>query len=181
MAPTRVATAPRWGSDVRRLVTVGGLLAALVLWLVATAPAAEWSTISPGISTMDAVRAQFGAPSKTESQKTDGYDTASWTYEAARAPAGLRRAVVDFGLLTPQGFRADLVRSLRLDPKPGAFNRVSIVGGWGQPTRTGREGGAEVFFYAAGLLVYFEPDGWTARLLVFTPPQPPPAAQSAPK
>lgn len=151
------------------------LLAAVLVALTAgIAAAAEWSTITPGTSTMDHVRTQFGAPTKTETQKTDGYDTASWVYEAAQAPVGMRRAVVDFGLVTKDGYRRELVRTLKLEPKRGSFTRQSILSGWGEPTRVGRENDAEIFLYAAGLLVYFENDNWTPRLMVFTPPQPPP-------
>src|SRR5207237_550805 len=74
-----------------------------------------------------------GTPTRTAKQKVDGYDTEEWVYEDARAPAGIRRLTVDFGLVTPAGYRPDLVRSLRLDPKPGAFSRDSIVTGWAAP------------------------------------------------
>ena len=72
---------------------------------LSTAAASEWGTIVPGTTTMEAVRAQYGGPTKTETQKTDNYDTASWMYEGVQAPVGLLRMVVDFGILRAAGYR----------------------------------------------------------------------------
>lgn len=151
-----------------------GALVVLLLVAVAVqaAAAAEWGTIQPGTSTMEAVRARFGTASKTSTQKQEGYDAAQWVYEGATAPPGFVRLTVEFGLLTPLGYRADLVRDFTLAPKPGVFNRKTILNGWGTPARIGREGDLEVFLYAEGLLVYFGKDGWDAQVMVFTPPQP---------
>jgi hypothetical protein len=146
----------------------------LALGMAAHAPAADWGTITPGTTTQPAVRAHYGAPTRTETPKVEGYDTATWTYEGAQAPAGLVRMVVEFGLLTPGGYKADVVRALRLEPKPGIFNRPTVVNGWGPPTGTRQEKEADIFVYQEGLLVYFDRDSWDARLLIFTPPQPPP-------
>lgn len=143
----------------------------LLASMVSTAAAAEWGTIQPGTSTMETVRARFGAATKTTAQKQDGYNVAQWTFEGAGAPPGFVRLTVDFGLLTALGFRADTVRTFSLVPKPGVFNRRAIVNGWGPPTRVGREADTEVFFYDEGLLVYFAKDGWDTQLLVFTLPQ----------
>jgi len=143
--------------------------------------AAEWSTIVPGVSTMEAVKARFGAASKTSVQKQDGYDVAEWLYEGAAAPVGFIKLTVEFGLLTPLGFRADVVRDFMLSPKPGIFNRETVIGGWGVPDRVGREGESEVFLYQHGLVVYFAKDGWEAQLMVFTPPQPQGAEPARPK
>ena len=154
---------------------------ALTLALTAgAATAAEWDTINPGSSTMDNVRAQFGRPTSTRMQKTEGYDTASWTYEGTQAPRGIHRIVVEFGLLGAQGFRSNVVRSMRVEPNPAVFNRIAVINAWGEPTVSVRENDADVFFYGDGLLIYFDKDGWNARLMVFTPPQPPPS-QSAPR
>jgi len=153
---------------------LGVVALALILPLVTAwcAVAAEWGTIEPGTSTMENVRARFGPASKTSVQKQDGYDAAQWIYEGAAAPTGFTKFTVDFGLLTPLGFRADVVRDFSLAPKPGVFNRRTIINGWGVPQRVGRDGDFEVFLYPAGLLVYFARDGWEAQLMVFTPPQP---------
>jgi hypothetical protein len=134
--------------------------------------ASEWGTIIPGTSTMESVRAQYGGPTKTETHKTDNYDTTSWLYEGAQAPVGLLRMVVDFGILQAGGYRRDIVRSFRLEPKRGVFNRKIVLAGWGAPERVGKQGETEVFYYAEGLVVLFDKEGLDAQTLVFTPPQP---------
>ena len=136
------------------------------------AGASEWANIIPGTSTMDAVRAQHGGPTRAESQKTDNYDTTSWVYEGAQAPVGLLRMVVDFGILQAGGYRRDVVRSFRIEPKPGVFHRRIVLSGWGAPERVGKQAGGEVFYYADGLVVIFDKEGFQALSLVFTPPQP---------
>ena len=88
-----------------------GLVAALTLGGGA-ASAEQWGGIEPGESTMAVVKSLRGTPTRTAKQKVDGYDTEEWVYEDAKAPAGIRRLTVDFGLLTPAGYRSDLVRSL---------------------------------------------------------------------
>jgi len=139
---------------------------------LSTAAASEWGTIVPGTTTMEAVRTQYGGPTKTETQKTDNYDTASWVYEGVQAPVGLLRMVVDFGILRAAGYRRDVVRSFRIEPKPGVFNRKVVLAGWGPPDRVGRQADTEVFYYAEGLVVMFDKEGLQAQTLVFTPPQP---------
>jgi hypothetical protein len=159
------------------------LLVALVASLAGAlgAFAAEWSTIVPGVSTMEAVRARFGAATKTSMQKQEGYDAAEWLYEGAAAPVGFSKLVVEFGLLTPLGYRADVVRDFTLSPKRGIFTRDTVIGGWGIPDRVGRENDADVFLYQNGLVVYFAKDGWEAQLMVFTPPQPQVAEPARPR
>jgi hypothetical protein len=153
---------------VRRLLALVSVLAIPM----APAAASEWGTIVPGTTTMEAVRAQHGGPTKTEAQKTDNYDTASWVYEGAQAPVGLLRMVVDFGILHAGGYRRDVVRSFKIEPKPGVFNRKIVLAGWGPPDRVGRQGETEVFYYSEGLVVMFDKEGLQAQTLVFTPPQP---------
>ena len=146
-----------------------------VLLLLALAPAAfaaEWGLIEPGVSTMQTVRERYGAPSRTERKKLDAYDTESWIYEGDRAPTGLVRLAVDFGLLRDNKYRADVVRAMRLEPHGATFNRGIIANGWGFPDGGGKQGDEEFFVYKDGLLVYFNPDGWTVHLMVFTLPQP---------
>ncbi|HUF93568.1 MAG TPA: hypothetical protein VMR23_14415 [Candidatus Limnocylindria bacterium] len=151
----------------------------LVCALAAPAAASEWGGLVPGATTMDEVRARYGGPTRTDAQKTDGYDTASWTYEGAQAPTGMKRMVVDFGLVDAGQFRRDVVRTFRLEPNLGAFDRRTILAGWGPPTRSGREADGDVFIYAEGLIVHFEKDNFRPRLMMFTPPQPldPPPAK----
>ena len=150
--------------------TLAAVAVALSVGLPALA--SDWGEIVPGQSTMESVRAQYGGPTKTETQKIDNYDTTSWVYEAARAPAGINRLVVDFGILQASGYRRDVVRSFKLEPKPFVFNRRSILNGWGPPDRVGRQGDDEVFLYAQGLVVIFDKEGWDARTMMFTLPQP---------
>ena len=115
----------------RRLLLV--VMVALALPLAALA--SEWGNIIPGTSTMEAVRGQHGGPTKTETQKTDNYDTTSWLYEGAQAPVGLLRMVVEFGILQAGGYRRDVVRSFKIEPKPGVFHRRIVLSGWGAPER----------------------------------------------
>jgi hypothetical protein len=151
------------------------LLATILIALaVAIGPvaASEWGMIVPATTTMDAVRAQYGGPTRAETQKTDNYDTTTWLYEGAQAPVGMRRMVVDFGILHAGGYRREIVRSFRIEPKPGVFHRRIVLSGWGAPDRVGKQGDSEVFYYADGLVVIFDKEGLQAQLLVFTPPQP---------
>ena len=144
----------------------------LGLALAPVAFAAGWGLIEPGVSTMQTVRERYGAPSRTERKKVDAYDTESWIYEDDRAPTGIVRLTVDFGLLRDNKYRADVVRAMALEPHGATFNRGIIGNGWGLPDGAGRQGDEEFFVYKEGLLVYFNPDGWTVRLMVFTLPQP---------
>ena len=154
----------------RAVMLLGGLVVSLVGAPVALA--AEWSTFVPGTSSMENVRARFGSPSRTTVQKQDGYDVTEWLYDGGAAPVGFTKLTVEFGLLTPLGYRPDVVRDFMLSPKPGIFNRRTVVSGWGIPDRVGRENDADVFLYEHGLVVYFGKDGWEAQVMVFTPPQP---------
>ena len=155
------------------------VMAALVLDGGAAA-AEQWGGIEPGESTMAVVKSLRGTPTRAAKQKLDGYDTEEWVYEDTKAPGGIRRLTVDFGLVTPAGYRPDLVRSLKLDPKPGAFDKESIVTGWGAPAGIGKEGEVDFFFYKEGLFVYFAKDGHGVATMTFTPPQPPPPGTPLP-
>jgi hypothetical protein len=105
-----------------KLARVVALVVAAVPVHAGVVAAEQWGGIEPGESTMAVVKSLRGTPTRTNKQKVDNYDTEEWVYEDARAPAGIKRLIVDFGLMTPAGYRPDLVRSLRLDPKPGAFD-----------------------------------------------------------
>jgi len=144
----------------------------LVAGLAAPAHAAEWGGINPGTTTMEQVRKQFGGPTETATQKSDGYDTAQWVYAGARAPAGMIRMTVDFGLLSGGTYRPNVVRSFKLEPKRGVFTRRMVTMGWGEPNRVSRRGQMPPsFFYESGLLVTFDKDGRIAETMLFTPPQ----------
>jgi hypothetical protein len=151
-------------------------LALAVLLLLAGVPSAgdgaEWGLIRPGESTKAGVRERYGAATRVLREKVEGHDTENWVYEGGQAPPGIERLTVEFGLLQAEKFRPDVVRAVRLEPRPGAFNRGVVTNGWGMPDRLGREGDADLFLYKDGLLVYFDPQGWNARLMIFTVPQP---------
>jgi len=150
-----------------------------VLLLAAPVAASEWGRITPGETNQAAVRARYGAPTKETVQKVEGYDAVQWLYEGAQAPAGILRMTVDFGILAPAGYRKEIVRTFRLEPKHEIFNRKLVLDGWGPPARVGKEGDQEFFLYEEGLLVYFDKDGHGVVAMIFTPPQPP-AAQTSP-
>jgi hypothetical protein len=148
-----------------------GLLVLLTLaaW---RAEAAEWGLITPGATTMEAVRARYGEPTKTTPKKVDTYDTVQWVYEGTQAPVGMVRMTVEFGLLTPSGYQPDVVRDFRLDTKPGSFNKKLVLDGWGDPYKVGKDGDSEIFLYEDGLLVYFDKQGWDVQAMIFTLRQP---------
>ncbi len=148
------------------------LVAGLLIALSVPVRAAEWGLIRPGISTTGSVRAKYGAPTRVDRQKVESYDTENWVYEGARAPVGVERLTVEYGLLQEQKYRPEIVRAFRLEPKPGTFNRGVITNGWGFPDRMGHENARDIFLYREGLLVYFDESGWNAKLMVFTLPQP---------
>ena len=152
----------------------GGLVVAAFALYGGEVAAEQWGGIEPGESTMAAVKSLRGTATRTAKQKVDGYDTEEWVYEDAKAPAGIRRLIVDFGLVTPAGYRPDLVRSMRIEPKPGAFDKTSVTTGWGAPSGFGKDGDIEFYFYTEGLFVYFAKDGQGVAALTFTLPQPPP-------
>lgn len=150
-------------------------LAALAVAGLLGAPAAaaeEWGGIEPGITTIDQVRARYGAPSKETRAKEQGYDTMQWVFEDARAPGGIQRLTVDFGLLSPQGYKQTVVRAFRLEPKPKIFAKNTVAQAWGPPDAIASQNEQETFFYKSGLVVIFTKDGTDTVLMTFTPPQP---------
>jgi len=156
------------------------LVVLALLLLPSAAGAAGWGNVEPGTSTIEQVRERYGAPSKETRGKIEGYDTLQWIYEDAKAPSGLFRMTVDFGLLAPGGFKASVVRLLQIEPKPFIFGRHTVLQGWGVPDGIGNQQGAVSFFYREGLFVVFDAEGVNAVAMVFTPPQPESFAPSAP-
>ncbi len=156
------------------------VVACVVAGRILPASALEWGLIDPGRTSMDAVRARYGAATSTSTQKVDGYESTQWVYEGPQAPVGMERMVVDFGLLTKEGYRPQLVRSLLLHPRRGSFNRELVIQGWGEPTGVGEQSGSPAFFYEEGLFVSFDRDVWEVRTMLFTPRQTIPAPGSAP-
>jgi hypothetical protein len=146
------------------------LVAFLVLSWCGAAVAAGWGTITPGESTIASVRTAYGEPSSAAKKKVEKYDTTEWTYDGDRAPRGMNRMVVEFGLLTPTGYRPDVVRTFRLEPKPGVFPRGQVIIGWGKPDKGGTQDDVTFMMYSSGLVVYFDKDLINATAMVFTRP-----------
>ena len=164
----------------RARALLAGLAIAGLLVGPAGAGAEEWGGIEPGVTTIEQVRARYGAPSKETRVKVEGYDTIQWIFEDARAPGGVQRLTVDYGLLTPQGYKQTVVRVLRLEPKPKIFGKNTVTQAWGIPDGTGTANEQPSFFYKSGLIVIFNKDGTDAVVLTFTPPQPDAPAGPAP-
>ncbi len=178
-ARTRAGTARLWDIkdmwSIRLIATVLGL----ALALPAAASAASWGGIEPGETTLEQVRERYGAPSKETKQKVETYDTTTWIYEAAKAPAGINRMVVDFGILKPDGYKPNLVRVFTIEPKPTIFAIQTIVDGWGVPSAAGESSGFPTMVYEAGLVVVFDKQTLWAETMTFTVPQPLPRAPAA--
>ena len=178
MARTPAATAPRSGSEVRRLVACVFALSsvAATLALPRVAAAAGWNGIEPGVTSTDMVLARYGPPSKEVKQRVDNFDTVEWIYEGERAPRGFHKMVVEFGILLPSGYSPHTLRVLRLDPHRFIFTKDMVVSGWGEPDRATTENDRDIFFYTSGLVVTFDADGVMATNMYFTVKQPAPAS-----
>jgi hypothetical protein len=159
--------------------TAIALVALVVVLAAVPARAADWGGVVPGTSVLESVRTLFGPPSRATTQKVDKYDATQWVYEDKRAPSGMRRMVVDFGLLVGTNYLRDVVRSITLEPKPNMFNVDIVLQGWGYPQRESPPGQPIALVYDIGLLVYFAEDGRTVTSMIFTPPLPPAAAPAA--
>lgn len=159
---------------------LAGLTAATLLVGPSGVSAEEWGGIEPGITTIEQVRARYGAPSKETRAKEQGHDTIQWIFEDARAPGGVQRLTVDYGLLTPQGYKQTVVRAFRLEPKPKIFGKNTVAQAWGPPDAIGSQNEQETFFYKSGLVVIFTKDGTDTVLMTFTPPQPDEPTPAAP-
>ncbi|HSL51475.1 MAG TPA: hypothetical protein VK878_20570 [Candidatus Deferrimicrobiaceae bacterium] len=168
--------AGRRGRALLAVLVVAGLLAASAIGF-----AEEWGGIEPGVTTLEQVRARYGAPSREMRAKVDNYDTVQWIYEGNRSPAGFQRMTADYGLLTPQGYKPTVVRVLRLEPKAKVFGRNTVLQGWGAPDGIARQNDQDSLFYKSGLVVTFNKEGTDAVLLTFTPPQPDSPAPAAPR
>jgi hypothetical protein len=156
------------------------VLVALLLGAARPALAGEWGNMEPGVTTIDQVRDLYGRPSRETAAKVEGYDTRQWIYERSAAPEGLLRLTVDFGLLTPSGYKPSVVRLVTLDPKPLIFKRKTLIDGWGLPDREGTMDGLPTFIYKEGVFAMFEKDGESAVRVIFSIPQPAPSGKTAP-
>jgi hypothetical protein len=149
------------------------LLAVLATLLVATAvSAAGWGGITPGETRQREVEARYGRPSRERSVTEGGLTGAEWAFVGDRAPRGLDRMVVGFGLVGPQGFTADLVRVLTLYPKPRVFTVASLTQGWGKPDAIGTDEQTKrsvLRYDARAILVFLDRSGEWAEVIVFAP------------
>src|SRR5262245_34468393 len=135
--------------------------------------AAEWGGVQPGVTSREQVNDRYGPPSKENRPKIEGYDTIQWVYENTRAPAGIIRMTIDFGILAPSGFKSNVVRVLTLEPKPSIFGRMTLIQGWGLPDGiSNNPDGSVNLLWKDGLFVTLDKEGEEAAVMVFSPPQP---------
>ncbi|MBI4012593.1 MAG: hypothetical protein HY359_09815 [Candidatus Rokubacteria bacterium] len=158
---------------VRALAAAGLVLALAACPLLARA--ASWGGITPGETLRRDVEARYGKPSRERTVTEEGRTAPEWTYVGERAPQGMERMVVSFGLIRGTAFAPDLVRAVTLYPRPGVF-RVKVVSeGWGKPDAIGtdEQTGRPAFRYdAKGLLVIFDRTGEWAEIMVLAPERP---------
>lgn len=155
----------------RAIRTVAAVLG-LALALPVAACAAGWGGVEPGESTLEQVREFYGAPSKETKQKVENYDTTTWIYEGPKAPAGMNRMIVEFGILKPDGFKPTVVRLLVLEPRPSIFGLQTVIDGWGLPSLSSDKNGYATMIYEEGLVVVLDKQGLWADSMTFTIPQP---------
>ena len=157
-----------------RRAVIGLGLACLLLAAGAPALAATWGGVTPGETLRRDVESRYGAPSRTQSVTEEGRSSVEWTYSGERAPRGLERMVVSFGLLRGTTFVPDVVRALTLYPKPGVFRVQVLTSGWGKPDGIGTDeqtGRSALRYDAEGLFVILDKTGQWAETMVFAPPQ----------
>ena len=178
-ALTRAETARLWDIRSMRAIRLIAAVLGVALALPAGAGAASWGGIEPGDTTLEQVQERFGPPSKETKQKLENYDTTTWIYEGPKAPGGMNRMVVDFGILKPDGFKPNVVRVFVLEPKPNIFAAQTVIDGWGVPSAAGDQGGFPSMLYDAGLVVVFDKQTLWAESMTFTLPLPLPQAPAA--
>ncbi len=83
--------------------------------------------------------------------------------------------VVSFGLVRPEGFRPDLLRSVTIYPRPRVFSLQAVVNGWGVPDAIGTDeqsGRPAMRYDTKGLLIILDPSGAWAEIMLFAPAPP---------
>ena len=180
-ARIRAETARLWDIKGMRRIRLIVAMLGLTLAVPVAASAANWGGINPGETTLEQVRERYGAPSSETKQKVDNYDTVTWTYEGEKVTSGIIRMIVDFGLLKPDGFKANLVRVFSIEPRPTIFAVQTVIDGWGLPNAAGDQNGYPTLVYEEGLVVVFDKETLWAQSLTFTvaQPLPQPSATSA--
>jgi hypothetical protein len=137
--------------------------------------AESWGGVTPGETTRAGVETLFGRASRERALVEEGRTVPEWTYAAERAPQGLERMVVSFGLLGGGRFTPDVVRSVALYPKPRVFSLRAITNGWGPPDAIGTEeatGRPSFHYRTRGLLIILDRTGAWAEFMLFGPIQP---------
>jgi hypothetical protein len=170
---------PPGASDRRRhghpgVVAVRPALIVGMLWLAAGAGAESFGGITPGETTRVEVEKLFGRPSRERTLVEEGRTVSEWTFAAERAPRGVERMVVSFGLMVGGRFVPDVVRAVTLYPNPHVFSLLAITNGWGMPDAIGTEeatGRPSFHYRTLGLLIILDKTGAWAELLLFGPRQ----------
>jgi hypothetical protein len=170
--PGRPASRGAWrrGAVSRRLA-----LALVMLAAAGDVGAESWGGVTPGETARAGVETLFGRPSRERTLVEEGRTVSEWTYAAERAPRGMERMVVSFGVLVGGRFAPDVVRAVTLYPKPHVFSLRTITSGWGPPDAVGTEEatGRPAFHYRArGLLIILDKTESWAEFLLFGPRQP---------
>ena len=101
---------------------LGFALAVVVLTAAGGAGAESWGGLTPGETTREGLETLYGRPIRERTLVEEGRTVAEWTYAGARAPQGLERMVISFGLVAGGRFAPDVVRSIALYPKPHVFS-----------------------------------------------------------
>ncbi len=163
----------RVGRGARRTLGAIAVVAGLLVG-AADLGAETWGGLAPSETTRADVERLYGRPSRERSMVEEGRTVAEWTYAGERAPQGLERMVISFGLEAGGRFAPDVVRSLALYPKPHVFSFRSVSNGWGPPDAVGTEestGRPSFHYRKQGLLIIFDKTGSWAELLLFGPKQ----------
>jgi hypothetical protein len=151
-----------------------GLMLGAIASPTPPAGADSWGGITPGQSTLGDVQARYGRPTRERSVVDEGHTVPEWTYIGERAPAGLNRMVVSFGLRGPAGFTADVVRAVAIYPKPRVFSLEAVTIGWGTPDAVGsaeQTGQLALRYDRRGVLVLLDPTKTWAEMILFAPAQ----------
>jgi len=169
--PRRPGSPGSWrrGAAALRLALAAGAFA-----VAGDVGAESWGGLTPGETTRAGVETLFGRPSRERPLVEEGRTVPEWTYAAERAPQGLERMVVSFGLLVGGRFAPDVVRAVTLYPKPRIFSLHVITNGWGPPDAIGTEeatGRPSFHYRTRGLLVILDRTGSWAEIMLFGPRQ----------
>ena len=137
--------------------------------------AESWGGLTPGETLRGGVERLYGKPSRERPLVEEGRTVAEWTYAGDRAPRGLERMVINYGLGSGAAFNPDVVRAIVLYPKPRIFSLRSISEGWGPPDAVGTEeatGRPSFHYRTRGLFIILDKTGSWAEFLLFGPRQP---------